>query len=409
MTNSSKGGAIQTSAWTIVAVLWVVALLNYFDRQLITTMGSPVMAELKISKGEFGLLSSVFLWVYGFCSLFAGYIADRFGRQRMIVLSLVVWSIATLWTGLVGSFNQMLVARALMGASEAFYIPAAVALIVGYHRVGTRSLATGLHLSGAYAGSVLGGLGGWMAGHLGWRFGFLAFGVVGIVYAIPAMLLLREPDEVDQSEPDPASFGRTLVDLLSNKGFLLLMLMASMTGAAFWTIKNWLPTFFNLELGVDLARAGVFGTMAFNSAALVGMLLSSQVSDRWSRRKPSARMWVPAIGFCLAAPCFFSVGFVHTIPLAVAAIAAVGMSQGCLDSNLMPALCTLVSPKRRSSGYSLLNFVSTTVGGLMTFAGGWLKDAQVPFTTTFQAAAVLILFAGLILFLIRPLAPLPND
>ncbi len=397
------------ASWLPVALLWVVALLNYFDRQLITTMGVPIMASLKIQKADFGLLSSVFLWVYGACSLVSGYVADRFGRKRIIIFSLIVWSVATLMTGLVHSFHQMLGARALMGVSEAFYIPAAVALIVDYHRSETRSLATGLHLSGAYAGAVLGGLGGWLASAHGWRFGFQVFGLIGIIYALIVAMYLKEPaGEVVATSHDDG-FADTLKHLITNNGFLLLMLMSGVAGAAFWTIKNWLPTFFNLELHIDLARAGIFGTMAFNAAALAGMLIGARVSDRWSRQNMNARMWVPAIAFCIAAPCFFNIGVVHAVPLVVATIVAIGMSQGCLDSNLMPALCTLVSSKHRSTAYSLLNFVGTTVGGFMTYAGGWMKDAHIPFSATFQVAAVLVFFAGLLLLTTRPAVPLPMN
>jgi MFS family permease len=396
----------MNTAWFAVALLWMVALLNYFDRQLITTTAAPIMDSLHIDKAQFGLLSSVFLWVYGTCSLGAGYAADRWGRKRIIILSLIVWSAATLMTGLVSSFHEMLAARALMGVSEAFYIPAAVALIVEFHRDGTRSLATGLHLSGAYAGAMLGGLGGWVATLHGWRFGFQVFGIVGVVYALIITALLKEPDTEGGQANGLPGFAGTVRSLLGSNGFLLLLLMSGIAGAAFWTIKNWLPAFFNLELHVDLTRAGIYGTMAFNAAAFAGMLLASRISDRWSLSNHRARMWVPAIGFCIAAPCFFNIGIFHAVPLVIAAIAAIGMSQGCLDSNLMPALCTLASSNRRSTGYSLLNFTGTFVGGLMTYAGGWLKDAHIPFSTTFQGAAVLVLIAGLLLFFIKPAVPL---
>src|SRR4051794_16936409 len=121
-------------AWGVVGLLWAVALLNYLDRQLVTTMGPPIKAELGIGDARFGLFSSVFLWVYGVCSPVAGYAADRFGRRRVIVLSLGVWSAATLGTGFATSYGEMIAARVVMGVSEAFYIPAGVATIVDYHR-----------------------------------------------------------------------------------------------------------------------------------------------------------------------------------------------------------------------------------------------------------------------------------
>jgi MFS family permease len=398
-----------SQAWVVVGLLWVVALLNYLDRQLITTMSVPIENALHIHHARFGLFSSMFLWIYGLVSPFAGFVADRVGRRKVIIFSLLVWSVATVLTGCVQSFEQMLAARALMGVSEAFYIPAAVAMIVDFHRGATRALATGLHLSGAYAGSILGGFGGGIATLFGWRWGFLAFGGVGIAYALLLAVALRKVTPPEAEEPlDPVAENErprsmdAFRRLLTSRSFLFLLAMNAFVGAAFWTIKNWLPTFFNVELHIDISRAGIFGAMAFNAAAFVGMLMASIVSDRWSLSNPRARMLVPAIGFCIAAPCFFSIGVSDALVIAVGAVVVAGMAQGCLDANLMPALCTFTESRHRSTGYGLLNLVGTITGGLMTYLGGWLKDANVPFQKTFQAAAGLILLAGLALLMIRP-------
>src|SRR5262245_25953529 len=199
-------GRASRAAWVLVGLLWVVAVLNYLDRQLLVNMAKPIKADLVIADARFGLFSSVFLWVYGICSPFAGYLADRVGRKPVIIASLGIWSGATLFTGFVESFEQMLIARALLGVSEAFYMPAAVALIVDHHATRTRSRATGLHLSGVYVGSVLGGLGGWLAEHQGWRFSFVLFGSIGVAYALFLIIVLHigEPAEEEDERPREA-------------------------------------------------------------------------------------------------------------------------------------------------------------------------------------------------------------
>lgn len=401
------------TAWAVVGLLWVVATLNYLDRQLIVTMAPPIKADLQIENAHFGLFSSVFLWTYGLCSPLAGYLADRVGKRPLILASLFVWSVATLLTGLMGEFWQLLVARVALGVSEAFYMPAAVALIVEYHRGPTRARATGLHLSGVYTGQILGGLGGFMAEAAGWRTGFLLFGGVGVLYALVLMVLMPRPPGEEKPDDDPAAewhqlppeqaaVGGAFRTLLTTPGFLLLLGMNLLNGAAYWPVRNWLPSFFVSELGVSLTRAGVFGPMAFNGAAFCGMLLGSTVSDHWAPRDPRARALVPAVGFCLAAPCLFLVGTAGVVPVILAGIFVVGMSQGFLDANLMPAACTVTDVRHRATAYGLLNFVGTTAGGVMTFVGGWLKDQQIPFGTTFQVAAGFILIAGLLLFFVRP-------
>jgi MFS family permease len=414
------------AAWILVGLLWAVAVLNYLDRQLLVNMAAPIKSDLGIANERFGLFSSVFLWIYGICSPFAGYLADRVGRKPVIIASLGLWSAATLFTGFVTSFEQMLVARVMLGVSEAFYMPAAVALIVDHHAARTRSRATGLHLSGVYVGSVLGGMGGWLAEHQGWRFGFILFGSIGVAYALFLIVVLRVGDRVAEDAPrpgaeaepegadwhamPPATLPKAPITtppnpfraLLSSRGFVLMLCMNALNGAAYWPVRNWLPSFFNIERGISLTWSGLYGTASFNAAAFVGMLLGSTISDWLAVKNPRVRALVPAVGFCLAAPCLFALGLGVLLPVLVACIFVVGMSQGFLDANLMPAVCTVSDVRHRATGYGLMNFVGTTSGGIMTYIGGILKDAQVPFSVTFQFAAGFILVAGLLLFAVKP-------
>ena len=166
--------------WLLVAFLWVVALLNYLDRQVIFTLFPLLRADLGLTNIELGLLSTVFLWVYAILSPFTGFLADRFGRERLIIVSLFVWSAVTWATALSHSVGALLLARGVMGLSEACYLPAALALINDHHDDRTRSRASGLHQSGIYFGAIAGGtLGGWMGERLGWRMVFMVLGAAG--------------------------------------------------------------------------------------------------------------------------------------------------------------------------------------------------------------------------------------
>src|SRR4051812_41094685 len=179
-------------AWMTVALLWFVGCLNYLDRVMITTMRQSIVDAIPMTDAQFGLLTTVFLIVYGLLSPFAGFLADRFNRSRVILLSLVVWSAITWLTAHATSYGQLLATRALMGVSEACYIPAALALIADYHGVKTRSLANGTHLSGVMVGSGLGGIGGLIAEKHGWAQAFVWFGQLGLVLAVVAAIMLRD-------------------------------------------------------------------------------------------------------------------------------------------------------------------------------------------------------------------------
>jgi MFS family permease len=155
-------------------------------------------------------------------------------------------------------------------------------------------------------------------------------------------------------------------------------------------------------LSATPAMAPVYGPMTFNGAAFVGMLVASNLSDWWAARELRARALVPAIGFLIAAPFLFTLGAAQSISVILTCVLITGMSQGFLDANLMPATCTVVDPRCRAMAYGLLNFVGTTAGGIMTYVGGMLKEQNIPFSSTFQFASLLILVAGILLLLVKP-------
>src|SRR5262245_28815256 len=184
-------------AWLVVALLVPVALLNYLDRQMLASMKFSVMRDIPDIglEANWGAILALFKWVYAGVSPVGGYLADRYSRKHVIAGSLLVWSTVTWATGHVQSYEQLLTARALMGISEACYMPAALALIADFHLGATRSRAVGLHQMGIYFGVIIGGFGGYAADHpaLGWRWVFDVCGFVGIAYAVPLFLLLRNP------------------------------------------------------------------------------------------------------------------------------------------------------------------------------------------------------------------------
>jgi MFS family permease len=216
------------------------------------------------------------------------------------------------------------------------------------------------------------------------------------------VLLPTPPRESQKASAASHPTRGTFVALLAAPGFLLLLVMNSLNGAAYWPLRNWLPTFFQEELKVNQTNAGLYGASVFNGAAFLGMLLGSTISDRWAAWSPRVRMLVPAAGFLMAAPCLFTIGATNFVAVILFCILVAGMSQGFLDANLMPAACTLTEPRHRATAYGLLNFAGITAGGIMTYAGGVLKEGNVPFAVLFQAASGLILLAGLLLLLVRP-------
>lgn len=393
-------------AWLVVALLWVVGALNYLDRVMITTMRGSVLEAIPMTDAQFGLLTSVFLWVYAALSPFAGFLADKFSRSRVIIVSLFAWSAITWLTAHATTFPQLLATRALMGVSEACYIPAALALITDYHRTTTRSLATGVHMSGIMVGSGLGGLGGWIAERHGWAHAFSLFGVIGIIYAILVALMLRD---VPRASPTVAAapksdvrLGEALISLLSRPAFILALFYWGLLGLAGWAVVGWMPTYLNEQFHLSQGTAGLSATGYLQAACLVGVLLGGYWADRWSRTNPRAPILVPVIGLCLAAPGILLSGTAGVLWLAICGLIVFGVTKSFCDSNMMPILSLVADPRYRATGYGVLNLCSCTVGGLTVYVGGALRDAHIPVNRIFHFAAISILVCAVLLYFVRP-------
>src|SRR5688572_6879095 len=243
---ASRPASLARMAWLVVALLWPVALLNYLDRQMLAAMKFSVMGDIPSigTEANWGLMLGQFKWVYALLSPIGGYVADRFSRRFTICGSLFVWSAVTWWTGQVTTYDQLLWARSLMGISEAFYIPAALALIADYHTGRTRSRAVGLHQMAIYCGVIAGGFGGYVADEpsLGWRSAFTFCGVFGMAYAVPLVLQLRDaPRAGDAPEGPKVSPGRAAAELLTNVSFILLVLYFTLPALAGWVVRDWMP------------------------------------------------------------------------------------------------------------------------------------------------------------------------
>jgi len=397
-------------AWIVVALLVPVALLNYLDRQMLASMKFSVMQDIPDIglEAKWGTILALFKWVYAFLSPIGGYLADRYSRRHVIAGSLFVWSLVTWTTGHVNSYEQLLATRALMGISEAFYIPAALALIADFHRGHTRSRAVGLHQMGIYVGVIVGGFGGYAADHpaLGWRWAFEACGLVGIAYTVPLFLLLRNPPPSASAHALPrTSPGGALKELLGNGSFLLLVLYFTLPALAGWVVRDWMPAILKAEFGIGQGLAGVSATLYWQGAAIIGAVVGGWLADRWMRRSARGRIYVSAIGMSLIVPAMFGVGYAPQTGLlwvAVAFLILFGLGWGFFDSNNMPILCQVARPELRATGYGIMNLVSISCGGFADWGFGILRDRQVPLFGIFGVFASAAILSIILVLLIRP-------
>lgn len=404
MTDRRSRPLIRT-AWLVVLLLVPVALLNYLDRQMLAAMKSSMMHDIPdiATKANWGFVLGSFKWVYAALSPIGGYVADRVSRRHVIAFSLFVWSAVTWATGHVESFQQLVIARAIMGISEAFYIPAALALITDFHLGETRSRAVGFHQMGIYAGIIIGGFSGYVADSpsFGWRFAFSACGVVGVIYALPLFVLLRNPPRSAESGSQPAPW-TAIRELFSNISFVLLVLYFTLPALAGWVVKDWMPDILKEQFKLGQGKAGMSAVLYVQVASLVGVGIGGWLADWWMRRSIRGRIFVSAIGMSFFLPALFGVGNAGTLSVAIGFLLLFGLGWGFFDCNNMPILCQLVRPELRATGYGFMNLVSISCGGFADWGFGALRDRGVPLNVIFGVFAGVALLSVVIVLLIRP-------
>lgn len=363
--------------WVVVAVIWLIACLNYTDRMTIFTVFPVLQKELFLSDIALALIGSTFLWVYGIFSPIGGYLGDRFSRRRVVLLSLVLFSLVTFATGLARTGNQLIALRCLLGVSEAVFLPPALAYIASFHSDHTRSLANSIALSGLTVGAGLGSwYGGFMTEHYTWRIGFFVLGVCGIVISVGATLILRKDAVVNlprAPERVIEPFKKKINAILKTPTAASLMFLAFALSLTSWPTHAWLPTYVFESFKLNLTRSGSIITFYAAIPALVGGVVGGIVADNWTKYDVRGRMAVQVLGFAVMAPTMLAIGFMPSAQAVAADLLIYSFARGMLEGNSMPLFCSVVPRHRWSMAYGLYNLAGTFAGSLGIFLVGARK------------------------------------
>lgn len=397
--------------WVVVALLWVVALLNYMDRQMLSTMQEAMKVDIvELNKAEaFGALMAIFLWIYGFMSPVAGMIADRFSRKWLVVGSLFVWSAVTYLMGYADDFHELYWLRAVMGISEALYIPSALSLIADWHQGKSRSLAIGVHMTGLYVGQAIGGFGATVAAIFSWHSTFHWFGIIGIIYSLILVVTLRENPAHTLVKERPIALGEKkpslfsgLSVLFSTCAFWIILFYFAAPSLPGWATKNWLPTLFSESLNIPMSEAGPISTITIAFSSFIGVIVGGILSDRWVQKNIRGRVYTGAIGLGLTIPALMLLGFGHSFVAIIGAGLLFGIGFGVFDANNMPILCQFVSAKYRGTAYGIMNMTGVFAGAAVTeLLGRWTDGGNLG--QGFAMLSVIVLVAlALQLYFLRP-------
>jgi predicted MFS family arabinose efflux permease len=390
---SEPAGIARRSAWFAVLVLWIAFLINYVDREVVFSIFPILRSDLHLSARQLGLVGSVFAWVYALCMPLAGRLGDIVRRKRIVVASIGLWSLATLGTGLSRSVSALLGWRAVMGATEALYVPAAVGLIAALHWDQTRSRALAIHGTAQFGGIILGGwYGGWTAERFGWRQGFAVLTAVGLAYGLLLSKIL--PDS-----PRPAVTrvrSRSSFDILRSRCYLALLGAFFAFSLMLWVLYGWLPNWIYETYRLSMAASGLSATAYLQGGSVVGILAGGAAGDSLSKRISAARFYVCALGLLLCAPFGYLTVAAHSLSGLKLASGLFGLFAGLMAANTFAAAYDVVAERNYAFAAGVLNLSGGLASGAGLLLAGWWKES-VGIVVLIRNAAIASVFGALLL------------
>lgn len=401
-------------AMFVLSCMWGAYVLNYADRQAVFAMFPSLRQDLGLDDTALGLVGAVFLWTYAIGCPVAGFLGDRLSRPLLAVASVVLWSLVTIATGMVGGGVGLVACRAVLGVAQALFMPTAVALVADAHPPRLRSRAIAMLTTAQIVGTVAGNVfGGWMADLGRWRHAFLLLGGVGLLYAVfPARLMGRRPGppggvagtDVPPAAGRPAAAAPPPWTLLGIPSFLALLVAFPCFVFGLWLIYGWLPTFLHDKFALAQRDAAWDATVYLQPMAAVGLLGGGVLSDRLYRRTAAARQWVLVASLVGCAPALVALAAVASLETTRLAAAAFGLASGLFMGNIFAAAFEVVAADLRASAVGLLNLGGGLVSGFGALCGGvWRQslgiDGLLLITAgVYLAAAVILAVATLSLF-----------
>ncbi|MES2694569.1 MAG: MFS transporter [Verrucomicrobiota bacterium] len=383
--------------WRAVWFLMLAAGLNFGDRSAMSAVLSVIQKDFGLTNVMLSLIGSIFLWSYAVGSLFAGNVSDRFSRTKVVVFSLVGWSLVTALVGWANGYPMLLALRIGLGLSECFFLPAAIALIATYHPGATRARAMSFITVGTNSGMVIGGsLAGHFADHYGWRTGFWVLGFAGIGLALASRAMLP-PAPINAEAPvKRAGLIEAFKYVMRVPSYWVLVGESMLSGLGMWIFFTWLPLYFRETYGMSLRDAGFAGTFMLQISVVLGVLAGGWISDRVAGHAPHRRMLLYGCFYVVGAPCLLLFLGKPSFAVVAVGVSLFSFMRGLAQANDHPTQCEIVPPQYRATGLGIMNAVATAMGGCGVLLAGFLK-AEVGLGAIFAGISLCFLLAAVLL------------
>jgi len=367
-------GTKESYKWEVLLLLWIAFFLNQADRQAFNVVIPLIKADLGLSDTQIGFIATSFNIVLAIFVPLAGYVGDLYSRKWIIVLSILFWSIATMFTGLSNGVLALIITRSIaMGGGEAFFAPSNYALLAGYHKK-TRALAMSVHQTSYYVGIILSGfLAGYIGDMYGWRAVFYIFGGFGVIYGI--LLIFRLIDKHEQEKnKERIKFSEAVKVLLKTPTAVALIIAYS--GMIFVQVGylTWAPTYLYEKFNMGLAQAGFHSMVYAMVFSFIGIIIAGLYSDRAAKKYPKVRVLMQAVGLLCAMPFIMLMGNSEKLALVYIGFAGFGFARSFFDANTYTTLYDVVPVKYQSTATGILALSGFLVGSLSPLLMGFLKS-----------------------------------
>ena len=383
--------------WEVLALLWVAFLLNQGDRQVFNSVLPQIRDSLSLTDTSVSLIAVFFNLFYALMVPLGGWVADKYSRKWVTTLSILFWSIATMFTGLANGVVLLIITRSIAtGGGEAFFGPANYSLLGQYH-TGTRALAMSIHQTAYYVGVILAG---WLAGYigdtLGWQYSFYIFGAAGVLWAL--VMAWRLKDAPHQESQAPKNDGISIWDGFRTVFTTPTALMVTIGFCGFIFVitgyMTWAPTFLQENFGQSGARAGLNSMLWTYAAAFAGVLLAGSLSDRVAVKNPARRMTIQGAGLLLGAIVLPFMGIAGNVWILYVCFALWGFFRAFFDSNIYAALYDVTPSRLHASCSSAMITTGFAVGATAPYILALIKEATGSLNACFPILGAIWLVCG---------------
>jgi predicted MFS family arabinose efflux permease len=361
----------------VLALLTVVFIINFIDRQVLSVLIEPIKRELHLTDTQLGLLSGLaFALFYVTFAVPIARLADSTSRRNLITICMIVWSGMTALSGAALNFVQLLLTRIGVAIGEAGCVAPSHSILSDYFRPETRPLALSIYSAGASVGIFLGLLGGgYLAESMGWRQALVVVGLPGIFVALVVLFTLREPVRGMSLPPGSVRVATTrshfwadLSSLMKLRTLWLIAFAGGFQSMVTYGVANWLPTFFIRVHGLSISQAGASLAVINGLLAGAGAIIAGGLSSKLARADRRWLLWVPAFATVLATPLYAFAVLSPTTSASLAFLAPAGLLSLVYVGPALAATHGIAGVALRATGVALTLFI----GNLLGIGGGVL-------------------------------------